>query len=79
MMSEGFITKATTHRYEVPEQVAPDEIVSHEDDPQPPRTFDFLPQNPILAEVSLSCLNNNNNTFTWCGPSGVSDCIGQGP
>jgi hypothetical protein len=23
--------------------------------------------------------NNNNNTFTWCGPSGVSDCTGQRP
>jgi hypothetical protein len=24
-------------------------------------------------------INNNNNTFTWCGPSGVLDCTGQRP
>jgi hypothetical protein len=23
--------------------------------------------------------NNNNNTFTWSGPSGVRDCTGQRP
>jgi hypothetical protein len=28
---------------------------------------------------SVEFLNNNNNTFTWCGPSGVLGCTGQRP
>jgi hypothetical protein len=30
-------------------------------------------QNPLARN------NNNNNTFTWSGPSGVRDCTGQRP
>jgi hypothetical protein len=30
-------------------------------------------------EEEAHTTNNNNNTFTWCGPSGVSNCTGQRP
>jgi hypothetical protein len=38
------------------------------------------PRDPCATwkkQVQLVALVNNNNTFTWSGPSGVLDCIGQ--
>jgi hypothetical protein len=34
------------------------------------------PGGSYLPEVEY---NNNNNTFTWCGPSGGLGCTGQRP
>jgi hypothetical protein len=46
----------------------------------PLRTTGFYPdRNPDVARRSLLevPLNNNNNTFTWSGPSEVLGCTGQ--
>jgi hypothetical protein len=33
----------------------------------------------ILSRLTVDNTNNNNNAFTWSGPSGVLGCTGQRP
>jgi hypothetical protein len=38
-----------------------------------------VPRTPLSGRSHLALGNNNNNTFTWSGPSGVLDCTEQRP